>query len=443
MKIKAILFGVFTGLLLFSSCEEDIVTPVKKKTAPVITNPAGPVEYVLIPENDKGTFETFMWKAAWLGEGVEPVYTIQIDLSSGDFTSGIDVKESTKELWQSIGIKEMNLKLRDIGVPPLIKTVVQARIKAEGGGETLFSSPITFFVTRYIYDDEIPVWNIFGSATGVDGNVLMTHDENNDTWSIRLDMVQGTFKFKDSSAQGTILGSDGTDNGLVKDGSDIVIDADGNYTIVLDANAMTYSITANTLPAHLYFVGSVNGWNPDAPYYIGVKDEGNGIHWGFLDLTDADEIKILLNPGSWDGYGAGASDGLITEGGGNIVMKNQPGYEGAGQYIVKLDVKQGTIELVKITSVAVVGDGANGGWPEDYPGVELTFDAASKTFKGDVAFNASGEWKIRFNQTWTYNLGGTSDNMTFDGPNFPTPGNVTKNVSVSLISPNPFSYTLN
>ena len=443
MKIKIILLGVLTGLLALSSCEEDIQAPVKKETAPVITNPAGPVEYTLIHENDKGTFETFMWDAAYLGEDIDPSYTIQIDLSSGDFTSPVKIGESTTELWQSIGVKEMNLKLRELGVPPLEKTAIQVRIKAEGGSQMMASAPITVFVTRYMYDDEIPVWNIFGSATGVDGNVPMTHDEGNDTWSIRLDMVQGTFKFRDSSAQGTILGSDGTDNGLVKDGSDITIDADGNYTIVLDANAMTYSITANTLPSQLYFVGSVNGWNPDAPYYIGVKDEGNGIHWGFLDLNDNDEIKILTSVGSWDGYGAGASDGLITEGGGNIVMKNQPGYEGVGQYIVKLDVKQGTIELVKITSVAVVGDAANGGWPEDYPGVELTFDPSTKSYKGDVTFNAGGEWKIRFNQTWTYNLGGTADMMTFDGPNFPTPGAVTKNVSVSLISTDTFSYTLN
>ena len=444
MKIKAIIFAVLTGLLTLQSCYEEIVEPVKKVTPPVITNPAGPVDYVLIPENDNGTFETFMWDAAYLGEGITDItYTIQVDLTSGDFTSAVNVKESTTELWQSIGVKEMNLKLREIGVPPMEKTAVQVRIKAEGGGKTEFSSPVSFFVKRYIYDDEVPVWNIFGTATGSAALVPMIHDEGNDTWSVRLDLVQGAFKFKDSSAQGTVLGSDGTDTGLVKDGTDINIDADGNYTIVLDANAMTYSVTANILPAQLYFVGSVNGWNPDAPYYIGVKDEGNGIHWGFLDLKEADEIKILLNPGSWDGYGAGASDGLITEGGGNIVMKNQPGYAGEGQYIVKLDVKVGTIELVKITSVAVVGDGANGGWPEDYPGVELAFDAATKTFKGDVDFNDAGEWKIRFNQTWTYNLGGTADKMIFDGPNFKTPGAGTKNISVSLISADPFSYTLN
>ncbi len=443
MKIKTILFGVLAGFLALSSCEEEITAPDKEVTAPVITNPSGAVEYVLIPENDKGTFETYMWDAAYVDEGTMITYTIQIDQASGDFTVPVDVKESTSELWQSVGIEEMNLKLRDLGVTPLEKTSVQVRIKAEGGGQTLFSNPVSFLVTRYIYDDEIPVWNIFGTATGSDSNILMTHDEGNDTWSIRLDMVAGTYKFIDSSAQGTILGSDGTDSGLVKDGDDITIDADGNYTIVLDANAMTYTVTPNLLPSQLYFVGSVNGWNPDAPYYIGVKDEANGVHWGFLDLADDSEVKILTAIGSWDGYGAGASDGLITEGGGNIVMKNQPGYNGAGQYIVKLDVKLGTIELVKITSVAVVGDGANGGWPDDFPGVELTFDATTKTFKGDITFNATGEWKIRINQDWTYNLGGSADMMIFDGGNFATPGAVTNNISVAIISASPFSYTLN
>ncbi len=443
MKIKAIIFGVLTGFLALSSCEEEVVAPAKNPAAPVFTNPSGAVEYILIPENDKGTFETFMWKAAYLEENVVVNYTIQIDKASGDFSNPVDVKGGTTELWQSIGIEEMNLKLREVGITPLEKTSVQARIKAEGGGKTLISNPISFLTTRYIYDDEIPVWNIFGTATGSDSNVLMAHDEDNDTWSVRLDMVAGTYKFRDSSAQGTVLGSDGTDNGLAKDGADITIDADGNYSIVLDANEMTYSVTANLLPSQLYFVGSVNGWNADAPYFIGVKDEGNGIHWGFLNLDDNSEVKMLTAIGSWDGYGAGASDGLITEGGGNIVMKNQPGYDGSAQYIVKLDVKAGTIELVKITSVAVVGDGANGGWPDDYPGVELTFDPATSSYKGDVTFNAAGEWKIRINQTWDYNLGGTSALMTFDGGNFATPGAVTLSLSVNLISTNPFSFTLN
>ncbi len=443
MKIKAILFGVLTGILALSSCEDEVVTPVKDITAPVITNPAGAVEYVLIPENDKGTFETFMWDAAYLGEDVSASYSIQIDLASGDFTTPVVVESGITELWHSINVEDMNLKLRELGVTPMEKTAVQVRVKAEGGSQMEVSNPISVLVNRYIYNDEIPVWNLFGTATGVEGNTPMIHDDGNDTWSVRMDMVVGTYKFKDSAAQGTILGSDGTASGLVKDGSDITIDNDGNYTIVLDANAMTYTVTANLLPSQLYFVGSVNGWNPDTPYYIGVKDEGNGIHWGFLDLADDSEIKILTAIGSWDGYGAGDSDGLITEGGGNIKMRNQPGYNGAGQYIVKLDVKLGTIELVPITSVAVVGDGANGGWPEDFPGVELTYNAASKTYEGDVTFNAAGAWKFRFNQSWTYNLGGDADMMTFDGANFDTPGAETKNVAVSLISANPFSYTLN
>jgi hypothetical protein len=318
--------------------------------------------------------------------------------------------------------------------------MVQVRVVAKGGDKSLASIAVSFKIKRYIYDNEIPVWNIFGTATGGDTNVVMNHDEGNDTWNIRMDLVDGGFKFVDSSIQGTILGMD-TEGTLIVDGDEITVEK-GNYTINLDANALTYTLTKNTLPSQLYFVGSVNGWDNNTPYFIGAKDEGNGIHYGFLDLADQSEVKILTAIGSWDGYGAGTNPGEITEGGGNIVMKDQPGYEGLGQYIVKLDVKQGKIELVKITSVAIVGDAANPGWPEDNPGVELTFDPATKAFTGDVKFNAAGEWKIRINKTWDYNLGGTKDDMTFDGPNFPTLGATTKNISANLITTKKFNYTI-
>jgi len=441
MKLKTLLIGAISGLMVLASCEKNDNDIDKIYTeAPTITSPSDGGQYVLIPENNEGTFETFIWSKTIFSKDIVTEYALQIDKATGDFTTNVQLKESTTELWQAISTAEMNTKLQELGISPEEDAAIQLRVVAIGGDETLFSIPIAFKVNRYIYDDEVPVWNIAGTATGVDTNIPMIHDEGNDTWSLRMDLVDGAFKFVDSSIQGTVLGKD-TEGTLVENGADIEVTT-GNYSIVFDANAMTYTLTENILPSQLYFVGSVNGWSADAPYYIGVKDEGNGVHWGFLDLDDNSEIKILTSVGSWDGYGAGSEAGKITEGGGNIVMKDQPGYVDAGQYIVKLDVKQGTIELVKITSVAVVGDGANGGWPDDFPGVELSYDSASKAFKGDVTFNATGEWKIRINQTWTYNLGGTPDNMTFDGGNFATPGAVTNNLSVNLITTAKFNYEL-
>ena len=442
MKVKTIIQGVIFGMLALSSCKkDDDTTLVKDPVAPVITNPSGAKEYNLIPANENGTFETYIWKAAEFGSNVDASYTVQIDKASGDFSAPVNVKESTTELWQSVSTSEMNLKLQELGVSPEQSTMVQVRVMALGGDITLYSNPISFQVNRYIYDNEVPVWNIFGTATGIEDNTLMTHDEGNDTWSVRMDLVDGVIKFKDSSIQATILGMD-AEGTLVKDGSDINITA-GNYSVSLDANALTYTLTKNELPSNLYFVGSVNGWSADAPLTTGAKDEANGMHWGFLDVAVDSEIKILTAIGSWDGYGAGASAGLITEGGGNIVLKDQPGYNGPAQYIVKLDVKLGTIELVEITSVAIVGDGANAGWPEDHPGVELVFDSSTKAYNGDVTYNVAGEWKIRINQTWDYNLGGTASAMTFDGDNFATPGATTKALSVNLITASNFNYLFN
>lgn len=151
----------------------------------------------------------------------------------------------------------------------------------------------------------------------------------------------------------------------------------------------------------------------------------------------------------WDtAFAQGAEAGTLVanNGGGNIILADLPGYEGPAQYLVLIDVAQLNISLVKIDKIAIVGDGANEGWPNDDEGsnlgVTLDFDETSATWTAqDVAFNASGSWKFRFNDSWTYNMGGDMDDLTWDGANFTSPGE-SKTVVLDLISAKPFSFTL-
>jgi len=204
---------------------------------------------------------------------------------------------------------------------------------------------------------------------------------------------------------------------------------------------------------NLLMVGSVNGWNPDAPFVMPAKlTEGVnvGYYIGVMNADETTEIKLLVEAGVWATAYGSAGSGKLVQGDGkdNIVIKDQPGFDGAGQYLVIVNADETvlSIELVKITKVAIVGNGANADWPNDngeHLGQELTFDADAAMWTGSVNFNAAGEFKVRFNDDWTYNLGGELTKMGWDGSNFVTPGEATHTVDLNLISAEAFSMELN
>ena len=76
----------------------------------------------------------------------------------------------------------------------------------------------------------------------------MTYDAGTSTWRITLDLVAGQIKFRANDDWGWNYGDTGADGSLENDGDNLVIDAAGNYTVVLDLStprAYTYSVILN------------------------------------------------------------------------------------------------------------------------------------------------------------------------------------------------------
>ncbi len=425
---------------------------------------------------------------------VSDTYTITLDMVPGDFKFRAPKKDEGGDPWKYnfglTGDSEIvdngdDIPLKDGG----------ANMKCSGGNYT-----ITLDITNQKFSivqnsaGEFTNWtdvvlDAVGTGVSADnanatadgstwgwGNVLLPDNEGKPsvdgskyswTWTgIVLEATQG-FKLRTQNGEASSVNGMQFDVGFgaidAANSSDKVADLDGNMsvtakgeyliTLVIDAaagDAKTVTITEYVkYPNTLYFVGTVNGWDNNAPYYVGISNADEGKYMGFLTLDDASNIKILTSPGSWDGYGAGANAGELAAGGGDIAMASQPGYDGAGQYIVKFDTNLLTIELVKITSVTVVGDGANAGWPDDgagtNQGVELTYDAANKKFAGTVTFNAAGSWKFRFNNSWDYNLGSDTKDLTkltLGGGNFDTSGAGDNTVSLFLESTEQYKATV-
>tara|TARA_R110001592_G_scaffold46660_1_gene148464 strand:- start:1431 stop:3062 length:1632 start_codon:yes stop_codon:yes gene_type:complete len=100
------------------------------------------------------------------------------------------------------------------------------------------------------YSEIMYQWGVIGDSTpgGWDSDTDMTYDAGTSTWRITLDLVAGQIKFRANDDWGWNYGDTGADGSLENDGDNLVIDAAGNYTVVLDLStprAYTYSVILN------------------------------------------------------------------------------------------------------------------------------------------------------------------------------------------------------
>ncbi len=191
-----------------------------------------------------------------------------------------------------------------------------------------------------------------------------------------------------------------------------------------------------------FIVGSINGWNNHGQYMSYI---GNGVFTAYQYLTSTDAFKFFPVRDSWDnGWGAEGgdcgTDGTAVLGGGNICTNNQSDFSTDGFYEIKFDATNKTVALTLITQMGVIGD-AQGSWNDD---TFLTYVEGTKTWEGQVTFEATGEYKFRANGAWAIAFGTSLANLTNqDGaPNLTTPGAGTYDVVLSLSGPDNFNATV-
>ncbi|MDI9857815.1 SusE domain-containing protein [Flectobacillus roseus] len=152
-------------------------------------------------------------------------------------------------------------------------------------------------------------------------------------------------------------------------------------------------------------VGSaaVNGWNgPDMPFY---KTDKTDEIVAYVTLLDG-EIKFRSN-NKWDvNYGDDGANGTLESGGANIKVT-------AGTYKITFNTASLTYTIEKY-SWGLVGSATPSGW--NAPDVPLTYDPTTDTWKA-TAFLKAGEIKVRKNEDWGVNYGGTAGTLVLSGDN--------------------------
>ncbi len=170
MKYVKYILMMFVALLLLNSCTEETEKPVlSAESAPVLQSPDGTLEYVLTEENAANPFETFIYTEAKFNMPIMSNYTIEIaNIDDTEFSSKVDMQQSTTQLFQSIDIKTFNLLFGTTGLnqTPEEQTTVNVRVRADANNTeipVLYSNVIQLVVTPY--DAVIPPIYVVGDAT--------------------------------------------------------------------------------------------------------------------------------------------------------------------------------------------------------------------------------------------------------------------------------------
>lgn len=99
------------------------------------------------------------------------------------------------------------------------------------------ATPAFYYIAANVATGELTVtatnWGIIGDATsgGWDTDTPLTYNAADATWTVITDLIAGKFKFRANNDWAINLGGD--INNLTQNGSDIVVEEAGNYTITV------------------------------------------------------------------------------------------------------------------------------------------------------------------------------------------------------------------
>ena len=243
------------------------------------------------------------------------------------------------------------------------------------------------------------VWSLIGGFNDWAGDVDMVL--TNGKWVSPVTKLAGEFKLRHNHAWGENLGGAfvavGEPFEAVPDGGNINVEA-GNYVVTYDPEANTITVDETGWG----LVGTINGWggSPD----IILKEEGLFLVARNVALSESDEIKLRYNSDWGVNRGGRTAVGQAVKAvqdGGNI----KPGV--AGNYDVYYRPDSEVLFVLEAGSElsywGVVGTINGWGTPDRI----MYQDENGKFVYEDLETVATDEIKIRQNEDWAVNRGGS------------------------------------
>lgn len=186
---------------------------------------------------------------------------------------------------------------------------------------------------------------------------------------------------------------------------------DGAKFYSISINMMDYKMTVTPLSfaEFVYVPGNHQGWSPESAPAL-RSPNFDGVYTGFVNLNGDFKFTKQRN---WNNGEYNYNDFLtyadnFKAGEGSNINSTE------GLFYLEANAATKDLKATPITKVGVVG--ALNNWGDGQPDVLLAYNAAEGCYEGQVELDG-GEFKFRFNESWTLNLGGTTDNLTQGGAN--------------------------
>ena len=175
---------------------------------------------------------------------------------------------------------------------------------------------------------------------------------------------------------------------------------------------ITLTVTPYTLiiPAsYVYVPGDYQGWSPTSADSL-ASVTSNGIYVGVITFLPTKSFQFKITPKKeWAvAYGDAGGGNISTTAGDNLTVPSATSYQ------LTVDLNAKTIAAVPL-SWGLIGSATPGGWDND---TDMTFNNGKRIWSLTVDLKV-GEIKIRKNNGWDENFGGSNGTIKAGGDNIP------------------------
>ena len=369
----------------------------------------------LSDDNGANEILTLTWSDPDYGFDAAALYSIQMDVQGGDFSSPQIISVGSS-LEKTFTVEELNAKLLSLSMTPGEEGVAIFRIKATlSEYQEIFSNTVSLNVTPYSSLLDLTTnLGVVGSATpGGWGNenipdLQFYTTSMTDVYVAYVTLRDGEIKFRNNNDWAENWGDDGNDGTLDSYGANIAVSA-GTYKIEVNFSSMTYTMEAYSWG----LVGSAtpNQWNgPDLMLqYNSYQDD-----WRAVVTLGEGEVKFRFNNDWGLNYGDDGADGSMEANGANISVSS-------GHYLVSMNLNTQSYTMEEIDVWGLVGSATANGWDGPNDKFMPDFGIMEGYYYLSGAELVDGEIKVRQNDAWGLNYGddGNDGLMEVNGANIP------------------------
>lgn len=430
MKYTSKLLSAIIIIVAFASCKKVADLPYygngKTPTLTASTTTVAPV-----PADSLNAALTLSWTYPdFATDSSHTKFVVQFDSVGGDFSRALS---RTVVKGQSITFtaKELNDILLGYGYAFGVSYNIPVRVIASyaNNNEQLVSNVLTIQMTPYKVPPKV--------EPPASGHLYLVGDASASGWNnpvasssqefTMIDSVtyQGTFYLnggrqyvflplngdwghKYNVADASIIGlAMGGDFGLDLGNSNIPGPATtGMYTIKVDFQHGTFSVTPEKQYGLLFVPGDYQGWNPATANTLG-SPANDGDYEGYVNIPAGGsyQFKFTTGPDWSNSLGDGGNGTLVPGGGGNLTVA------GPGYYRIKANTTNNTWSATA-TTWSIIGGFAASNWGNDIP---MTYNSSENRWIATITTSAGDQFKFRANNDWGLNYGDDGNGMLVEG----------------------------